>query len=364
MKKHFISVLLIITLLSCERWDIIPVNTIEAPQLSCNVITTNGTSLACQGTIIESGSSALISRGFCLSLDSTPSISDSINVQLNSSENFDITINNLIPDTTYYIIAFARNNKGLAISNTCKFKTSRDPLIAFNPYLSYGYLTDVDGNTYKTIKIGNQIWMAENLRVTHYRNGESIPLENDYNNWINLKLGSQCPYDYSTSLDTIAKYGRYYNWYAMMDNRILAPRGWHIPTMQEWIDLENYLTSNGYKSSNNSSSKDIAKSLATTSGWYPEKIHISVGFQQYKNNKSGFSALPAPGMLAIENRDVYYYYYEYANWWCYCPDTTKVPGINNICIGFSYYDATLFKRGGVGSIISSIGLSIRCIKDN
>jgi uncharacterized protein (TIGR02145 family) len=357
MKNIFISGFLIVMLLSCERWDIKPVNTLELPQLSCKVITTNGTSLACQGTIIDSGTSALISRGFCLSLDSTPSISDSINVQLNNSENFDITINNLIPDTTYYIVAYARNHKGLAISNTCKLKTSRDPLIPFNPHLSYGYLTDVDGNTYKTIKIGNQTWMAENLRVTHYQNGDSIPLVMDYYAWTTLKKGAQCRYDYSNSLDTIAKYGRYYNWYAIMDQRNIAPAGWHVPTIQEWLDLENYLSTNGYKSSNDILYKDITKSLATTNGWFPEKTFISVGFQQYKNNKSGFSALPAGYMspLISQNR------YKTTEWWCYCPDTTNIPGTNYTYVGLNYTTNTLSKGGGIGT--TSIGISIRCIKD-
>jgi uncharacterized protein (TIGR02145 family) len=362
MRKLIFIVSFSILLFSCERWRISPIENQDTPHISSSIINVNGTSVVCEGTVIDNGGVSLISRGFCLSLNPTPTFSDSINIQLTGSDNFDITINNLIPDTSYYICAYAKNIMGIAISNICKFRTSKIPLIPFNPYLNYGYVKDIDGNTYKTIKIGNQTWMAENLRVTHYRNGDSIPLVNDYNNWINLKLGSQCPYDYSTSFDTIAKYGRYYNWFAMMDNRNLAPRGWHIPTIQEWGDLENYLSTNGYKSSNNSSSKDIAKSLATTSGWYPEETHICVGFQQYKNNKSGFSALPAPGMMALENKDAYYYIY--ANWWCYCPDTTKVAGFNNIYIGFNYYDAMLLKKGGIGSIISSIGLSIRCIKDN
>jgi uncharacterized protein (TIGR02145 family) len=359
MKKLIIFVFINVMLFSCERWKVSPIETLNVPHLSSYVIDINGTSVVCEGTVIDNGGVSLISRGFCLSLNPTPSFSDSINIQLTGSDNFDITINNLIPDTSYYICAYAKNSKGIAISNICKFRTSKNPLIPFNPYLNYGYVKDIDGNTYKTIKIGNQIWMAENLRVTHYRNGDSIPLTNDYTAWSKLRIGSQCPYDYSTSLDTIAKYGRYYNWYAIMDDRDLAPKGWHIPTIQEWGDLENYLSTNGYKSSNNNSSKDIAKSLATTSGWYPEKTFISVGFQQHKNNQSGFSALPAPGILPLsimlDN------YFKSAYWWCYCPDTTIIPGQNYSYTGLNYESETLLKGR---NIISNSGISIRCIKNN
>ena len=98
---------------------------------------------------------------------------------------------------------------------------------------------DIDGNSYKTVKIGEQIWMAENLKVTQYRNGDPIPNLTDENDWENTEQGAYCNYD--NNEDNVETYGRLYNWYAVDDNRGLAPNGWHIPTDDEFKQLEMYL---------------------------------------------------------------------------------------------------------------------------
>lgn len=100
-------------------------------------------------------------------------------------------------------------------------------------------VTDIDGNTYKTIQIGNQRWMAENLKVTRYRNGTAIPTVTSNTDWFNLTTGAYCNYDNSTS--DAAIYGRLYNWYAVNDSRNIAPTGWHVPSDEEWKTLEKYL---------------------------------------------------------------------------------------------------------------------------
>jgi len=104
-----------------------------------------------------------------------------------------------------------------------------------------GTMTDIDGNVYKTVKIGNQIWMAENLKVTRYRNGDPIPNVTGKTQWKNLKTGAYCNYDNNSS--NAKTYGRLYNWYAVNDSRNIAPAGWHVPTDKEWKQLENYLGS-------------------------------------------------------------------------------------------------------------------------
>ncbi|MCF7808219.1 MAG: Ig-like domain-containing protein [Candidatus Marinimicrobia bacterium] len=99
-----------------------------------------------------------------------------------------------------------------------------------------GTLTDIDGNIYQTKKIGDQWWLAENLKVTHYRNGDAIPEVTDNTEWTNLTTGAYCEYDNNpASVDT---YGRLYNWYAATDSRNIAPEGWHVPTDDEWKALE------------------------------------------------------------------------------------------------------------------------------
>ena len=99
-----------------------------------------------------------------------------------------------------------------------------------------GTITDIDGNVYQTVIIGNQEWMSENLKVTHYRNGDPIPHLTDNTDWISTNDGAYCVYDNNPSnADT---YGNLYNWYAVDDSRGLAPEGWHVPTDEEIMVLE------------------------------------------------------------------------------------------------------------------------------
>jgi len=102
-----------------------------------------------------------------------------------------------------------------------------------------GTVTDIDGNLYKTIKIGSQWWMAENLKVTHYRNGDPIPNVTDYTAWENLTTGALC--DYNSDLNNVIIYGKLYNWHAISDGHNIAPNGWHVPTNKEWKTLVNTL---------------------------------------------------------------------------------------------------------------------------
>ena len=100
-------------------------------------------------------------------------------------------------------------------------------------------VTDIDGNVYQTLIIGEQEWMVENLKVTHYRNGDAIPNVTSDTTWTVLSTGAYCIYDNNpTNGDT---YGALYNWYAVDDPRGLAPEGWHIPTDEEIMELEIYL---------------------------------------------------------------------------------------------------------------------------
>lgn len=100
-------------------------------------------------------------------------------------------------------------------------------------------VTDYDGNIYQTVLIGEQCWMMENLKVTHYRNGDPIPNVTDGGEWSGLSTGAYCNYDNDEG--NVATYGRFYNWYAVNDSRNIAPEGWHVPTDAEWKQLEIYL---------------------------------------------------------------------------------------------------------------------------
>ncbi|MDH4157576.1 MAG: fibrobacter succinogenes major paralogous domain-containing protein [candidate division Zixibacteria bacterium] len=100
-------------------------------------------------------------------------------------------------------------------------------------------VTDIDCNVYETVTIGTQVWMAENLKVTHYRNGDAIPNVTDNGAWAGLSTGACCEYD--NNIANSALYGRLYNWYSVADIRNIAPEGWHVASDAEWKQLEMYL---------------------------------------------------------------------------------------------------------------------------
>jgi len=100
-------------------------------------------------------------------------------------------------------------------------------------------ITDIDGNVYKTIVIGSQWWMAENLKVSKYNNGDDIPHLTDATEWAETEEGAYCYYGNRSSFaDT---YGNLYNWYTTQDERGVCPSGWHIATDEDWITMEKYL---------------------------------------------------------------------------------------------------------------------------
>jgi uncharacterized protein (TIGR02145 family) len=187
-----------------------------------------------------------------------------------------------------------------------------------------------DSRTHKTVKIGNQIWMAENLDVSTYRNGDIIPQVQDPKIWSNLKTGAWCYYDDKSEMGE--KYGKLYNWYAVNDPRGLAPEGWHIPSDAEWTKLSEFLGGKIASSSKIKSSRGWAKDGNGT-------------------NETGFTALPG-GTRSIE---LFSFAGNYGYWWTSTPYDpfsawNRFLGYNNSDIGRS----TGWKQ---------FGNSVRCVKD-
>ncbi|MBN1766018.1 MAG: fibrobacter succinogenes major paralogous domain-containing protein [Sedimentisphaerales bacterium] len=100
-------------------------------------------------------------------------------------------------------------------------------------------MTGNDGRSYKTVKIGNQVWMAENLRETKYRNGDAIQRITNNSLWVYSQNGSYCVY--ANDGKKLETYGCLYNWLAVNDSRNIAPPGWHVPSDSEWQTLLDHL---------------------------------------------------------------------------------------------------------------------------
>ncbi len=157
--------------------------------------------------------------------------------------------------------------------------------------------TDYDGNIYDVIQIGQQCWMKENLRTTHYADGTSIALGSS--------TSSTTAYRYypNNNGDNVSTYGYLYNWKAVMGNSVssdsvpsgvqgICPRGWHVPSNAEWTQLTNYVSSqNEYVCGNNIN--NIAKALASTTGWNDSPVDCATGNNPSTNNATDFGAMPA-----------------------------------------------------------------------
>lgn len=200
----------------------------ELPTLITAALTNiTGTTATCGGTVTFDGNDNVTERGVCWSSLSTPYIFDNHTSDGTGTGSFVSAITGLTANTTYYVRAYATNSLGTNYGETVTFTTTTTT----NP----GTVTDIDGNVYNTIQIGTQVWMKENLKVTHYRNGDAIPLVTDGTAWSLLTTGGYCYYDNLTG--NFSTYGGLYNFAAVSDSRNLAPLGWHVPSNSEWTTL-------------------------------------------------------------------------------------------------------------------------------
>jgi len=195
-------------------------------------------------------------------------------------------------------------------------------------------VTGNDGEIYRTIKIGDQWWMAENLKETRYRNGDQVPNVTSGSEWANLSTDAWCVYENSDSLAEI--YGYLYNFNAVKDSRSIAPQGWHVPSDAEWTTLIDYL---GGDSVAGGKMKETC-----TVHWNSPNTGAT--------NESGFSALP--GGYRSSSSGNYRYLGEIAHFWFSEPDSSGHQGrlLTNDHSSVGSYGGS--QRGG---------FSVRCVKD-
>jgi uncharacterized protein (TIGR02145 family) len=205
-----------------------------------------------------------------------------------------------------------------------------------------GTATDFDGNVYKTIKIGTQWWMAENLKTTHYNDGTPIPEVTEYLAWRYSTTPGYCWFD-NDSVTNKNLYGALYNWYAVNTGK-LAPTGWHVPTDLEWWTLINYL--GGWEVAGGKM-KSVGTIEAGTGLWYAPNTGAT--------NESGFSAIPAgtreEGGSFIDDKG-------YGGDWWTATDTDST-GAFDCVITYMYAAAGC----GLDAMVKSCGFSVRCVKN-
>jgi uncharacterized protein (TIGR02145 family) len=152
-----------------------------------------------------------------------------------------------------------------------------------NPTTLYSSVTDQEGNLYKTVVIGNQEWMAENLKTSIYRNGEPIENVSENTSWAALYTGGWCHYNNDSQYE--CPYGKLYNWYAVADSRNLCPTGWHVPVSSDWLILSDYL----------GGASVAGGKLKNTENFYWSSPNLNA------TNEYGFSGIPGGNRIAIGN---------------------------------------------------------------
>jgi uncharacterized protein (TIGR02145 family) len=213
-------------------------------------------------------------------------------------------------------------------------------------------VTDIDGNIYKTVTIGTQTWMAENLRVTHYRDGSAISNVTSNSAWVSLSTGAYCDYNNLPSNSTT--FGRLYNWYAVNDSRNIAPLGYHVATDSEWTILENYLISNGFNYDLSLTGNKVAKSLAANTNWLASTNIGAIGNNLLTNNASGFKALPGGFRYYVDGsfRDGLNYR---GYWWMASENNTTTAWYRILDNSWNYSYRNID--------LKPLGFSVRCVKD-
>lgn len=299
-------------------------NKINIPELTAEVLSISVNAFNIRVIISKDGGDSVSSRGICFSVFPNPTTSNTTILNGIGSGSFICKVMGVEPKTVYYVRSFATNRAGTSYGNELIIKTLNE-------------LIDIDGNSYNVVSIGAQTWMAENLRVTHYQNGDNIPLVVSQVQWDTLHTGAYCTYENTVDQNNITTFGRLYNWHAASDIRNLAPSGWHIPTDSDWKTLVAYVGGDS-----------IAGRILRESGTSHWNISNIQGEDIY-----GFRALPG-GCRG------YYAFFtaigKFGLWW----SSTEFD--STAAWEWDMYCQSSRCKGFVAG--KSAGYSIRCIKDN
>lgn len=315
-------------------------NTQTLPVLTTNNITQiKRTTAFTGGSIPLDGGATITARGVCWSTEETPTISNFKTIDGTGTGDFNSYLSDLSQGTTYYVRAYATNSVGTSYGNTISFRTLQNG--------ETGSFTDTrDNYTYQTITIGDQVWMAENLKFLPIVN--SLTDDSD-------RIPYYYVYDYNGTDVNIAKATENYNTYGVLYNRTAAmdgshssaenpsgvqgicPCGWHIPSDAEWLELMDYIGGdlNGGKLKETGTEHWSGPNLGAT-------------------NLTGFTALPG-GLLTPD-----YSFSElrnYGYWWT--ASDTGYPDNWGWSILLSAYNTNIT----IYTHQKEFGISVRCVKD-
>ena len=320
---------------------------------AANVTVTNitATSATLYGTVSNPGNVTITAQGFEWKVTQSGTYT-AVNA-IGTVMSYNLT--GLTPNTSYTYRAFVTSTAGTNYGEEITFTTTASiGGVDAQPCPGTPTVTDVDGNTYNTVWIGNQCWMKENLRTTKYADGTPISLGSIESTTTAYR------YRPDNNSANVSTNGYLYNWRAVMGNSSsssenpsgvlgICPYGWHVPSDAEWTELVDYVRDNVCISN---SSTCIVQALSATTGW---EIYITTctgGNNLSDNNATGFSALPAG--VSYWSNDVYYGFSRYAFFWS----------------ATEYGSLVYYRILGCGHVPTasntgekSSGLSVRCLRD-
>ena len=284
------------------------------------------TSASGGGNIKDDGGAAITARGIVWSTSPNPIITLSTKTANGTGKGYFISeLTGLTAGTTYYVRAYATNSAGTAYGNQVMFTATAPPS---------NTVTDVEGNVYNTVQIGTQTWMAENLRVSKYRNGTDISnvLGNTY--WANNTAGAWSYYNNDVANNLI--YGKLYNWYAVANTNNLCPTGWHVPTDAEWTTLTTFLGGEAV----------AGGKMKSTGTQYWQTPNTDA------TNSSGFAGLPG-GYRSFNGS--FFNVGLTGYWWSSTESNTNFAWFRDL--SYNYGDLTRT------NYVKTFGFSVRCLRD-
>ena len=300
-------------------------DTVNAPVILTSQVTGITTNSAfCGGKITSNGGAPITDKGICWSTTPQPTVLSSKITVNSDSTVFSCSLTGLLSDSTYFVRAYATNRAGTTYGEQVSFTTTHSDTLK---------VTDIDGNVYRTVKIGTQTWMAENLRTTSFNDSTSIPNVTDQATWASLTTPGYCWFN--DSIQYKNKFGGLYNWYAVNTGK-LAPKGWHVATDNEWGTLTAFL--------DESLAGGKLKETGTLNWTAP-----NTG----ATNETGFTALPGGGRG--NDSGTFDFMGTIGFWW-----TSTV-----LDDTYARFRSLGYNNSGVGKSGSGKdnGLYIRCIKD-
>jgi uncharacterized protein (TIGR02145 family) len=310
---------------SCKK---VEVDDTQVPLvLTSAVINIANESAELGGNIQHDGGNKITDRGVCWSINSKPGLNDNKISDGSGTGKFTVKATGLSPNTKYFVRAFATYEQETVYGGELSFITLKE-----------NEVSDIDGNIYKTVEIGTQIWLAENLKTTTLNDGTAIENPLNSSDWNELKTPGYCWY--KNDFETYGKvYGGLYNWYAVNSEK-LCPEGWHVPTDEDWEILRSYLGGVGEAGS---------------------KMK-EVGFGHWNNqntdatNESGFTGLPG-GSRSDSSFDPFNFIRSTGRFWSADENETYESYANNYYLSSSLGNLTkTFSK-------KNFGYSVRCIQD-